>query len=72
MNRTISLNRKQTTLEIDGSFKIVLAGSDPGVPNWLDTRGRPFGMMFWRFLIPEEEIEPLITKLVPIENVAGV
>ncbi|MBW2295217.1 MAG: DUF1214 domain-containing protein [Deltaproteobacteria bacterium] len=52
-HRTTSLNRKQTALESDGSFKIVLAGSDPGVPNWLDTEGRPFGMMFWRFLMPD-------------------
>ncbi|MBW2293424.1 MAG: hypothetical protein JRG94_14090, partial [Deltaproteobacteria bacterium] len=54
----------------DGSFKIVLAGSDPGVPNWLDTEGRPFGMMFWRFLMPEGDIEPLTTQLVPIAEVA--
>jgi hypothetical protein len=71
VNRTTSLNRKQTTLESDGSFKMVLAGSDPGVPNWLDIEGRPFGMMFWRFQLPEEAIEPLITKLVPIGDAAA-
>ncbi|MFT5444597.1 MAG: hypothetical protein ACI8W3_003654, partial [Myxococcota bacterium] len=70
-HRNTSLNRKQTKLESDGSFKIVVAGSDPGVPNWLDTEGRPFGMMFWRFQIPEEDIEPLTTKLVPIGEVAN-
>jgi hypothetical protein len=69
-NRTSSLNRKQVKLESDGSFKIVVAGSDPGVPNWLDTEGRPFGMMFWRFMLPEEEIAPLTTKLVPMADVA--
>jgi hypothetical protein len=68
-HRTTSLNRKQVQLESDGSFKVVLAGSDPGVPNWLDTEGRPFGMMFWRFLLPEEEIAPLVTKLVPMGDV---
>ena len=69
-NRTSSLNRKQVKLESDGSFKIVVAGSDPGVPNWLDTEGRPFGMMFWRFMLPEGEIAPLTTKLVPMADVA--
>jgi len=64
--RQISLNRKQTTLERDGSFKVVLAASDPGVPNWLETESRPFGNVFWRFLLPEEEIAPLEAKLVKI------
>jgi hypothetical protein len=64
--RRTSLNRKQTTLEHDGSFKIVLAASDPGVPNWLDTEGRPSGSVFWRFQLPEGEIAPLETKVVKI------
>jgi hypothetical protein len=27
-------------------------------------------MMFWRFMLPEEEIAPLTTKLVPMADVA--
>jgi hypothetical protein len=69
--RQVSLNRKQTQLEADGSFKIVVAGRDPGVPNWLDTEGRPFGSIFWRFQLPEGEIEPLATKVVPIADVGS-
>lgn len=69
-HRTTSLNRKQTKLESDGSFKMVIAGSDPGVPNWLDTEGRTFGLIFWRFQLIEEDIEPLKTQLVPIGEVA--
>ncbi len=67
--RRISLNRKQTALEPDGSFRIVLAGRDPGVPNWLDTEGRAFGSVFWRFLLPEEEIAPLDARVVKIGDV---
>ena len=67
--RQISLNRTQTTLEPDGSFKVVIAGSDPGVPNWLDTEGRTDGMVWWRFLLPEENIEPLISRVVPLSEV---
>lgn len=68
-HRRTSLNRKQTVLESDGGFRIVIAGSDPGVPNWLDTEGRPFGMIFWRFLMSEEDIEPLTTQVMPIAEV---
>ncbi|MBW2272063.1 MAG: DUF1214 domain-containing protein [Deltaproteobacteria bacterium] len=64
--RQVSLNRRQTKLEPDGSFKIVVAGSDPGVPNWIDTEGHAMGQIFWRFQLPEEDIEPLTTQLVPL------
>jgi hypothetical protein len=69
--RRISLNRKQTKLEADGSFKIVLAASDPGVPNWLDTEGRASGSVFWRFQLPEEEIAPLEARVVKLGEVRG-
>ena len=39
LHRQVSLNRKQTKPEPDGSFRIVVAAEDPGVPNWLDTEG---------------------------------
>jgi hypothetical protein len=66
--RTVSRNRKQTTLEKDGSFKMILAHEDPGRPNWLDTEGRMVGLMFWRFQLPEEEIEPLSTEVVSFSS----
>ena len=69
--RRVSLNRKQTRLEADGTFKIVLAARDPGVPNWLDTEGRAFGQVFWRFLLPEGEIALLDAKVVPVGDVAA-
>lgn len=56
-HRSVSLNRASTVLEPDGSFRMVLAHSDPGVPNWIDTEGKGFGMMFWRFFIPEGDVE---------------
>jgi hypothetical protein len=68
-NRNISLNRKQTTLESDGSFRIILAHEDPGVPNWLDTEGRPGGVMFWRFMLPEGEIETPKAKVVKFKDI---
>ena len=69
-NRSVSNNRAQTRLEADGSFRMVLAHRDPGVPNWLDTEGRPFGMVFWRFMLAEGEIETPQAKVVPFAEVA--
>jgi hypothetical protein len=69
--RRVSLNRKQAQQGADGSFRIVVAARDPGVPNWLDTEDRSFGTVFWRFLLPEEEIAPLEAEVVRIEDVRG-
>jgi hypothetical protein len=69
--RQISLNRKQTQLEADGSFRVVLAARDPGVPNWLDTEARPSGTVFWRFLLPEGEIAPLEAQVVKLAELRG-
>ncbi len=68
VNRQVSLNRKQTTLEPDGSFRIVLAHEDPGVPNWIDTEGRQVGLIFCRFMLPEGEIETPICEVVPLSD----
>jgi hypothetical protein len=70
VTRTVSRNRKQTTLEPDGSFRMVVAHSDPGVSNWLDTEGRPDGFIFWRFFLPEEPVAPLKTRVVPLSALA--
>jgi hypothetical protein len=69
-NRRVALNRKQTRLLPDGSFRMVLAHRDPGVPNWIDTEGRPFGIVFWRFFLPEGEIETPRAQVVPFAEVA--
>jgi hypothetical protein len=67
-HRQVSLNRKQTVLESDGSFRMVIAHRDPGVPNWLDTEGRGFGMVFWRFMLPESDIETPQAEVVPLAS----
>lgn len=63
------MNRKQTVLNEDGSFTIVLAHKDPGVPNWIDTEGRTSGMVFWRFMMPEGNIEAPVAKVVKFANI---
>ena len=64
--RTVSLNRAQTVMEDDGSFSMIIAHKDPGKPNWLDTEGRPYGIVFWRFQLPEGDIQPLTTELISL------
>jgi hypothetical protein len=64
--RRVSLNRNQTHYEKDGSFEIVVAHRDPGVPNWIDPAGLRTGMIFWRFLLPEENPPPIETEVVDV------
>ena len=64
VNRQVSRNRANTTLEADGSFVLVLAHEDPGHPNWIDTEGRPLGTVFFRFFLPDEEVETPVAEVV--------
>jgi hypothetical protein len=70
-HRPVSLNRAQTKARPDGRFAMVLAHRDPGVPNWLDSEGRPFGLVFWRFMLPEGEIETPTAEVVSFAEVAA-
>lgn len=70
-NRQVTLNRAQTKLAADGSFRVVIAHEDPGVPNWLDSEGRPFGLVFWRYMLPEGEIETPQARVVPLREIAA-
>jgi hypothetical protein len=69
-DRRVSLNRVQTKLEPDGSFRMVIAHRDPGVPNWLDTEGHAEGSIFWRFLLPESKPEKPRCRVVPVASLA--
>jgi hypothetical protein len=69
-HRPVSRNRANTVLEDDGTFRLVLAHRDPGVPNWIDTEGRSFGMVFWRFFLPEGDIEMPKAAVVPFSDLA--
>jgi len=63
-HRQVSLNREQMVFEEDGRFTIIVAHQDPGHPNWLDTEGRNFGFIYWRFLLPTSDIEKMETLVV--------
>jgi len=70
VNRRVSLNRAQTRLEPDGSYRMVIAQHDPGVANWLDTGGRSRGTLYWRFLLPEGPVAAPHTELVDLASLA--
>jgi len=69
VHRPVGRNRANTVLEADGSFRLVLAHRDPQVPNWLDTEGRPSGQLFWRFFLPEGDIETPRAEVVPFDAI---
>lgn len=68
-HRCVSLNRNQIHYELDGSYRIVVAHRDPGVPNWIDAAGLRTGMIFWRFLLPEEQTLPVEAELVHVDSI---
>jgi len=68
ISHSASFNRVQTKLESDGSFKMIIAHQDPGLPNWLDTQGQMFGLVFWRFFLVEGEVESLEAQVVKFDE----
>lgn len=52
VGRTASLNHRQVRVDPDGRVRIVIAGEDPGTPNWLDTEGRPEVLATIRWIRP--------------------
>ena len=64
--RSCSLNRKQMKADAEGRFRFVVAHENPGVANWIDTEGHAAGTLYWRFLLPEGEIEQPRCQVVPL------
>ena len=62
---TTSLNNRRAERSADGAWRLVIAPTDPGVPNWLDTGGRREGYMIVRWVLadgpphPSCEVVPL-------------
>ena len=66
-----SRNHVQTALSQDGKVRMVVSGSDPGVANWLDTRGRRNGLCTLRWFWPDDDSRPTVsTTTVPVDEVA--
>ena len=63
--RQTSLNMTQAWADDDARIRFVVAASDPGVPNWIDTEGHPEGMLVYRSIgtrsrpIPDSQVVSL-------------
>lgn len=57
----VHLNQGTATHRPDGSVRMVVAASDPGVPNWLDTCGHSHGTMCVRWVGASEFPTPRTT-----------
>jgi hypothetical protein len=55
---TIHVNKYTAVHRPDGSVRIVIAGRDPGVPNWLDTAGHRNGTLCFRWIGAAEIVHP--------------
>ncbi len=59
--RVMSCNGRQAHIDDDGKVRVVVAHADPGVPNWLDTEGRPLGMAVYRYVGARTRPQPTAT-----------
>jgi hypothetical protein len=66
--RQTSLSGDQIHLDEDGLARLVLSSQDPGVPNWIDTEGRPKGLLAYRWAWAETMPTP-VTQLVKVDEV---
>lgn len=63
MHRQSSLNGHTGRLDADGKFRAVISGTDPGVPNWLDTAGNTTGSIYGRWKSCSGYPTPTIRKV---------
>ncbi|BBX91168.1 DUF1214 domain-containing protein [Mycolicibacterium boenickei] len=72
-NRISSLNGFQAEPDPDGTLRYVIADSDPGVPNWLDTCGHRTGFLTlrWTYSEPTSELPATTVTVMPQDQVAA-
>jgi hypothetical protein len=54
----IHVNKHTAVYREDGSVRIVVSHSDPGVPNWIETAGHAQGTMCFRWIRASEHPQP--------------
>lgn len=62
----VTVNGGQVSYEPDGSWEIVVAGRDPGHPNWLATQGHRSGLLWFRWFLPAETPSKPTCEVVPL------
>ena len=70
MNAQTSINSAQATIDSDGVLRVVVAASDPGVPNWMNTLGLQQGVIQCR--TSGSTVAPEMTATVlPVTGIAA-
>ena len=70
MHHDTHVNHETAVRAEDGSVRVVIAGQDPGVPNWLDTAGHRRGGLALRWVGASGEVPSPKTRLVPLSELA--
>jgi hypothetical protein len=67
---TTNLNNRRAARSADGTWRLVISPSDPGVANWLDTGSRREGYMLVRWVLADGPPHPTC-EVVPIGEVGS-
>ena len=60
----VTINGSHIVYEPDGSWRIVVSGTDPGHPNWVSTAGRSKGLIWLRWFLPDETPQRPVCRVV--------
>ena len=64
--QSVCINDAQAVREEDGTIRMLVGPDDPGQGNWLDTKGRTETILLARYLLPEDELPPIVTNVISI------
>ena len=69
----ISINKHTAVMGSDGKIKIIVAASNPGVPNWIDTCHHPEGTMCLRWYRLRQGASPVVPdcQVVSLKDMLG-
>ena len=70
-NRPVHVNSGTATYREDGSFRLVVAHEDPGVPNWIDPSHHDHGVMALRWVRTDAHPKPDVRVVALAEVRAG-
>lgn len=63
VNHTASLTGAMAKRSGDGRYRLIVAASDPGYPNWLDAAGHREGAIMYRYILGKVEPVPTLRKV---------